>query len=87
MAAPKISSRLSFAARIERVTGMRSWSGRPSLCRMAVPVRQLWHPVSAIVSVVIFFWPIAELLVVLAARLHCQPDERLWLGPASDPFV
>ena len=40
---------------------MRSSSERPSLCRMAVPVRQLWHPVSAIASVVVFFWPVVNL--------------------------
>ena len=41
----------SFATRIFRLTGMRSVVERRSSARVAVPVRQLWHPISAKASV------------------------------------
>ena len=46
--APRIGIRPSFAALIVMVTGMRSSALSPILSTTCMPIRQLWHPVSAI---------------------------------------
>ena len=74
--APMMARWLSLAAHIISVTLIRSPLVRPSLSMIAVPDRQLWQPVSAIVSA-----EIRRLLVSsVSPRPHTTGGQTQWCG-------